>query len=384
MIPDLPSQTVSTEAGFGRRCCGVRACARRVRLGHVREPKVRTRDEGATQLVGRAPAALQLAAPLLLREPALDRARRRARRDAPPLDAQRLAQRARRAARSRARGSAAGSARPARPPAATGPAFATTRCFCAGVSAVERSTSKRASTRVSDVFACCPPGPLEREVRSSISRQRHGDRAGDPNRLALHGRDSARRRRRPARLREGSARRGRRRPAAARRRPPPSLRHQLDHAHARGARRVAARARRRSSRTRSCRRRARAAAHALAGKRVLALTMAAIVERPRGRRARRRERGRRPDRRRRRGAGDGPRLLVHEPRARVRRARRRRGALLPAQEPLVADRARRDARLGRVRGRARVRGPDGGDRPRQAEHRVLRRRARGARRRARR
>jgi CheY-like chemotaxis protein len=37
------------------------------------------------------------------------------------------------------------------------------------VSAVDDSTSKRASTLVSAVFACCPPGPLERENRSSIS-----------------------------------------------------------------------------------------------------------------------------------------------------------------------------------------------------------------------
>src|SRR5918999_2641096 len=51
----------------------------------------------------------------------------------------------------------------------TGPARATTRRFCASVSAEEASTSKRASTRVSDFWACCPPGPLEREKRSSIS-----------------------------------------------------------------------------------------------------------------------------------------------------------------------------------------------------------------------
>jgi HAD superfamily hydrolase (TIGR01458 family) len=37
------------------------------------------------------------------------------------------------------------------------------------VSAAEASTSKTASTRVSDFCACCPPGPLERENRSSIS-----------------------------------------------------------------------------------------------------------------------------------------------------------------------------------------------------------------------
>ncbi len=51
----------------------------------------------------------------------------------------------------------------------TGPARATTRRFCAGVSAEELSTSNTASTRVSDRCACWPPGPLERENRSSIS-----------------------------------------------------------------------------------------------------------------------------------------------------------------------------------------------------------------------
>jgi len=51
----------------------------------------------------------------------------------------------------------------------TGPAFATTRRFCAGESAVEASTSKLASTRVSLFCACWPPGPLERENRNSIS-----------------------------------------------------------------------------------------------------------------------------------------------------------------------------------------------------------------------
>ena len=50
----------------------------------------------------------------------------------------------------------------------TGPAFRRTRCFCVGERA-EPSTSKIASTRVSDFCACWPPGPLERENRSSIS-----------------------------------------------------------------------------------------------------------------------------------------------------------------------------------------------------------------------
>jgi HAD superfamily hydrolase (TIGR01458 family) len=51
----------------------------------------------------------------------------------------------------------------------TGPTLATTRRFCASVSADDASTSKTASTRVSERWACCPPGPLEREKRSSIS-----------------------------------------------------------------------------------------------------------------------------------------------------------------------------------------------------------------------
>ena len=57
----------------------------------------------------------------------------------------------------------------------------------------------------------------------------------------------------------------------------------------------------------------------------------------------------------------------------------RRRALLPAQEPLVADGARAAARLGRVRRRARVRGRARGDRARQAEPRLLPGRARRAR-----
>ena len=39
------------------------------------------------------------------------------------------------------------------------------------VSALEASTSKSASTRVSDFWACWPPGPLEREKRRSISER---------------------------------------------------------------------------------------------------------------------------------------------------------------------------------------------------------------------
>ena len=46
-----------------------------------------------------------------------------------------------------------------------------TRRFCAPLSPTERSTSKTASARVSVFCACCPPGPLEREKRSSISER---------------------------------------------------------------------------------------------------------------------------------------------------------------------------------------------------------------------
>ena len=98
--------------------------------------------------------------------------------------------------------------------------------------------------------------------------------------------------------------------------------------------------------------------------------------RPRGDRARRRGRRRGPARRGGRDRGDRPRLQLHEPRPRVRRARARRRALLPAQEPVVADVARPAARLGCVRRRARVRGRGRGDRARQAEPGVLRGRAR--------
>ena len=51
----------------------------------------------------------------------------------------------------------------------TGPALATTRRFCVSESPEDASTSKLASTLVSLFCACWPPGPLEREKRSSIS-----------------------------------------------------------------------------------------------------------------------------------------------------------------------------------------------------------------------
>jgi HAD superfamily hydrolase (TIGR01458 family) len=44
-----------------------------------------------------------------------------------------------------------------------------TRRFCTSESASEASTSNSASTRVDDFWACCPPGPLDRETRVAIS-----------------------------------------------------------------------------------------------------------------------------------------------------------------------------------------------------------------------
>ena len=125
----------------------------------------------------------------------------------------------------------------------------------------------------------------------------------------------------------------------------------------------------------------RAAARTLSGKRVLALTMAAIRRGARGVELVGEERRGRPGRRRGRDRRDEPGLQLHEPRARIRRARGGRRALLPAQEPLVADLSRAAAGLRRVRRRPRVRGRCRGDRARQAEPRLLRRRARRARRR---
>src|SRR5262245_62211089 len=50
-----------------------------------------------------------------------------------------------------------------------GPTRPITRRFCASVMADDASMSSSASTRVEDFCACCPPGPLERETRISIS-----------------------------------------------------------------------------------------------------------------------------------------------------------------------------------------------------------------------
>ena len=93
----------------------------------------------------------------------------------------------------------------------------------------------------------------------------------------------------------------------------------------------------RRSRTTSCRRPASVAARALAGKRVLALTMPGILDDLDGLAAV----GMNVDAVLIGGADEGEEtgrdLLVPEPQPRVPRARGGRRALLPAQEPLVAD-----------------------------------------------
>src|SRR5512133_2462532 len=53
----------------------------------------------------------------------------------------------------------------------TGPARSTTRFFCRSVRTFDAATSNTASTRDSLFWACWPPGPLERENRSSISER---------------------------------------------------------------------------------------------------------------------------------------------------------------------------------------------------------------------
>ena len=51
----------------------------------------------------------------------------------------------------------------------TGPRRELIRCRCSSLSACDEQTSNTASTREAVTFACCPPGPDERLVRSSIS-----------------------------------------------------------------------------------------------------------------------------------------------------------------------------------------------------------------------
>src|SRR3954454_17243882 len=45
-----------------------------------------------------------------------------------------------------------------------------TRRFCSSVRADDSATSKTASTREAVTFACWPPGPDDRDARTSISR----------------------------------------------------------------------------------------------------------------------------------------------------------------------------------------------------------------------
>jgi len=93
---------------------------------------------------------------------------------------------ARRAARRQAPGSGVGSARPGPPHVSTGPARETTR-RSERREGVGASTSKIASTRVSDFCACCPPGPLDARTKLNF-RERENDGTGHANRLAVHGR----------------------------------------------------------------------------------------------------------------------------------------------------------------------------------------------------
>ena len=275
---------------------------------------------------------------------------------------------ARRAARPRARGSGTGSARPARPPAAFCPPSRPRAASGVSVSAEDASTSKTASTRVSAVFACCPPGPLEREKRSSTSASGSTTErvtridsscmaailldvdgvlhvSGEPIPGAVEA--VARLRTVGHRLRFVTNNSSRSRAALAEELRAMGFVLDDDELQTTPV----------------------AAAQRLGGRRVYALVMSAIV----------------PDLAEIDLVGEGadavllggcdettetePGLQPHEPRPRVLRDPGRRGPLLPAQEPLVADRARPHARRRRVRGRARVRDRGGGDGARQAERR---------------
>ena len=248
-----------------------------------------------------------------------------------------------------------------------------TRCFC-----VSRQRGRRLDVEDGDhprlgLLRVLAAGAARARVLQLDLRQREDDRARDANRLAGHGRDSARRGRCPARLRRADAGCGSGRAPAARGRAPAPLRHERDDALEGRSSRPACRRWGSSSTWRRCRRpptrRSRRSAAGASSR--SSCTRWSATSRARDRR---RQRRRRPDRRRGRLARDEPRLLVHEPRARVRRARAGRRPVLPPPQPLVADAARAAARLRLLRRRARVRGADGGDRARQAERRVLRRR----------
>ena len=72
-------------------------------------------------------------------------------------------------ARARARGCAPGSARPGATAVTRGPCRASRRSRWSSRSACDARTSKIASIREAVTLACCPPGPDDREARSSIS-----------------------------------------------------------------------------------------------------------------------------------------------------------------------------------------------------------------------
>ena len=261
----------------------------------------------------------------------------------------------------------------------TGPSLEWRRAFCASSRVVDASTSKIASTRVSVFWACCPPGPLEREVRSLIS----------PSGIAS-----------PRRTRIDSGR------MAAilldidgvlhvSGEPVPGGGEAVRALRADGHRlrfvtnnttRARARARRRAPRARH--RAGSRRADDDPGRRRAAPrrdTRARADDGRRQGRSRRRGRARRagcrgrPPRRRRRERRDCGRVRLREPEPRVCGARGWSAARLPAPEPVVADGARAAPGRRRLRRGARVRRRrrSGGDR--EADARVLRRSARGAR-----
>ncbi len=208
---------------------------------------------------------------------------------------------------------------------------------------------------------------LLRVLAAGPARAREAEGDLRPNRLDVHGRDSPGRGRRPARFRRAHRRSGRPRCAGCAR---------LGTGCASSRTRRPARASQLTEQLETMgieldddelQTTGDVAARMLAGQARARADHAGPARRPRGPAARRHERRRGADRRRRRGRGDRPRLLVPEPEPRVPRARGRRRALLPAQEPLVADRRRSAARRRRVRRRARVRRRHRGDRARQAE-----------------
>ena len=128
------------------------------------------------------------------------------------------------AARRPARGCATGCACPAPPPARAGRGARRSGRRCSPVSDSEAHTSKTASTREAVTLACCPPGPDERLVRSSISLS--GMAARPIRNGSSMARDATRRGKLPAHARRGGraygvvrVRKGVARPEAGRDRP---------------------------------------------------------------------------------------------------------------------------------------------------------------------